>query len=274
MALYYIADNYINSTTLPVATDPVVAGYCSSEDPTFQLENLYNKQQSKPFRWTGAGVPGTPEWVLMDMGVAGIKPTIIAIMNHELIGTGGFSLVLRASAVNPPVDGWLVNAAGFNHTLAFYTQNIWDEIAPSINYQYWRLDVIDPNNTIAGIGESILHIPATFTRNYNWGYGDGMAYISGVQQTHYGQRWKSKRSKRKKFSLRFEHFTDANLIAEAEAFFEAVDGENPVVFIPDDSGSYSWYCDVLGDLDAIRNFIDQNSFTLQLEEQVRGITLL
>ncbi|GAH13730.1 unnamed protein product, partial [marine sediment metagenome] len=98
--------------------------------------------------------------------------------------------------------------------------------------------------------------------------------IKAESRTLYGQRHRKKLAKQKYFMLTFNNVTDVNIVGEVELFFEALAGEYPFVFIPDATLTDCWYVLCLNDLDAKRNFLNINSFTLELEEEARGITLL
>jgi len=57
MALLYAIENQIDVDTLCCV---------SSEDSTYLMEYLYNQRPSMPFRFTGSGSVGNPEWICID----------------------------------------------------------------------------------------------------------------------------------------------------------------------------------------------------------------
>jgi len=248
----YILGNFINSSTLSSV---------SSEDGIYPKENMYNRRQSLPWRMTAKS-----GYAIYDFGSD--RPTALALMNHNLVGTGAFAMTLKTAAT----EGALAGSSP--ESIVWHKQNIWHTIAMTPN-RWWRIDVSDPDNlSNLEIGEIILYNHGTFAMNYSWPYKDALDYVVDENVTHYGVRHRVKRAKRKIFSLDFEGVTDANLIAEVETFFEALDGERPFVFIPDALGTKSWYVYCLNSMDATRIFLDTNKFYLRLEEQSRGITLL
>lgn len=252
MGMKYILGNFINSSTLSSV---------SSEETIYPKENMYNRRQSLPWRMDAKSGNA-----VCDLGSN--RPTALALMNHNFVGTGAFSLKIEADN-DPPNWG----SPAYSQAISFHKQNIFYTF--SQNYRWWRVIVSDPDNlSNLEIGEIILYTHGTFTMNYIWPYKDILDYVVDENVTHYGVRHRVKRAKRKLFALDFENVTDANLIAEVEVFFEALDGERPFVFIPDESGTKSWYVYCLNSMDATRVFLNTNKFYLRLEEQSRGITLL
>lgn len=250
MGMIYIIGNYIDDGTLSSV---------SSEDSVYPKENMYNLAQSMPWRMTAKS-----GHAIFDFGSD--RPTFFAIMNHNLLGTGAFSLTLKTAAN----EGALVGSPA--EDVAWHKQNIWHAITTTPN-QWWRIDWDDPDNNNLEFGEIIFYTSSTFTMNYWWPYKENMIYVVDENITHFGRRHRIKRAKKKAFTLDFEGVTDGNFISEIEAFFDAWDGDNPFIFIPDDSLTGSWYVECLNSLDAQRLFTDNNKFFLKLEEQSRGILL-
>jgi len=264
---------------MPVDADPVVGGYCSSEDSLYQLEYLYNKSQSLPYRCANAAL-GDAQWVMWDLQNETTPATMLALLNHNLVGTSvAAPFVLTLSGDNGPNWGdpayGPIDVLGEGDTL---TRNIWlslNALGTTETFQYWRLDITDPDNPYNyEFGELVHAVHGSFTRNYDWGYTEALRYIKAESRTLYGQRHRKKLAKQKYFMLTFNNVVDADIIGEVEDFFEALGGEYPFVFIPDAALDDCWYVLCLNDLDAKRNFLDINSFTLELEEEARGITLL
>ena len=98
--------------------------------------------------------------------------------------------------------------------------------------------------------------------------------MRGETITPSGQRWLNKKGKFKRFLLDFLGVTDAKVLSEIQAFFEAIDGEDPFVFVPNDGAVYSWFVDCLSDLEVERAWYDYNNIQIELAEQGRGMTLL
>ena len=248
----YNLDTYINSVTLSSV---------STEDSVYPKENMYNKEQAMPWR-----LSANSGYTIFDFGSD--RPTFFGMMNHNLLGTGAYSMTLKTAATEGALVGETPEA------VVWHDQNIWHEITTTPD-RWWRVDISDPDNgSNLEIGELIFYIPGTFTMNYQWPYREGLDYVIEENITHYGRRVRTRRATRKTFNIDFEGVTDANLVSEVEAFFEGFAGENPFVFIPDEDEDICWYVYALNSLNAQRRFLDDNRFTLQLEEQSRGITLL
>ena len=250
MSIRYIAGNYIDVNTLSSV---------STESTLYKKEFMYDARQAKPWRMTAK--TGN---AVFDMGA--LRPTAIGILNHSL--TAAATITLEFSN-DPPNWGAPADCI----SLTWHTLNIWK--AFSKDYRWLRLVVADAGNPYyLSFGEIVLYTYGSFTRNYNWKYSDTTRYIKSDRATKYGQRWRSRLAKGKGFSLNFDHVTDAHVISEIEAFFEAFDGVNPFIFIPEHTGTDCWYVECLNDLAIRRNFLNMNSFRLVLEEQTRGIEML
>lgn len=253
MGMEYILGNFINSATL--------ISVSTQNTPSFGKVNMYNKLHSLPWRMEAKSGNA-----VFDLGSN--RPTAVAIMNHNFVGTGAFSLKIEAD--NDPPD-W--GSPAYSQAISFQTQNIFYTF--SQNYRWWRVIVDDPDNgSNLGIGEIILYTHGTFSVNYIWPFKDVLDYVVAENVTHYGHRHRTKKAKRKLFALDFENVTDANLISEIEVFFEALDGDKPFVFIPESTGTKCWYVICVNSMDATRAFLNTNKFYLRLEELARGITML
>lgn len=262
MALKYVTGNLITSATL----DSV-----SSEDPSgfYDMENLYNKIQGIPLRFTGK----SGEYVIIDLG-ADTLVTFAGGYNHNLTtGATVFKLKGYLEVTGKPVDG--SEAADWEDDFTVTSGHKNSFITLSQTMRYWALLLTDAGNSEnLELGEFILKIHSSFTKNFIYPYKEILRYIRGESITPYGQRWLNQKAKIKRFIIDFLGATDANLLAEIQAFFEAIDGDDPFVFIPDDSAAYSWYVHCLSDLEADRVFYNYNNIHLTLEEQSRGLTLL
>lgn len=255
MGMRYILGNYIDETTL--------FSVSSENAPAFGKENMYNKRQSRPWR-----IDGKVGQANFDFNSD--RPTVLGIMNHNLVGTGAFSLKLKTAGAEVDLD------AAIPESIDWCEQNICHIITTTPN-QWWRIDVDDPDNwSSLEFGEIILYTYGTFSMNYWWPYKEALDYVVDENVTHYGYRHRTTRAKRKIFRLDFEGVKDADLVGainEVEAFFEEMDGDLPFIFVPDSDKPDSWYVDCLNSMEATRVFMDNNKFFLHLEEQSRGILM-
>jgi hypothetical protein len=264
MPLKYVTGNLITSATLDSVSSEDASGF-------YNKENLYNKMQALPLRFTSK----SGEYVIIDLG-SDIAVSFAGVMNHNLTTDppGTFNLKLWKAANGPIVTGaegseeidtaFIVTAGHKNSFITF------DE-----TIRWAALMITDAGNSDnPEVGEFILGNHSTFTKMFSFPYREILRYIRGETITPYGQRWLNQKAKVKSFILDFMGITDANLLAEIEAFFEAIGGDDPFVFIPDDTAAFSWFMNCLSDLDADRIQDGCVGLQLNLVEQARGITLL
>jgi len=238
MILYAIT-NYITDNT------PL---YSSSEDSVYVLENLHNKRPSKPFRFTGQGSPGSPEWVCVDLTENRLV-TFVGIFNTNMLLIGSADeLSLKAcsnicrgesGACNwdaPDFERSLLASQKANH------RNICDRF--SHTNRYWDIDVIDQDNPYpVEIGELFLGQWRQFTNaRLQPGQSDGPAFFRNVNVTHYGQTWSSAYSEARTFELTIKNVGNPAQVSELEVFLREVhDNGGRFVFIPRDDLGFCYY---------------------------------
>lgn len=261
MGIIYAPENLVDVNTLLSVT---------SEDTVYVKEWMYDRRQSKPFRFTAK----SGNQILIDGGAGGISPTIAAIMGHNLAGTGAFLCKIKADDSNPPGGGW--DAPTYERDITWHELNMFKLLDGAPTYQYWLLDIDDPDNELTGcnIGEFILGEWGTFSRGVEPGSRRTHRHLIFDNETEFGQRWKAFKATQDGFSISFPAFTDAKYQSEVQAFFDALEGVFPFVFIPDDEEDDCWYMEAPDILEAERQFKDCQSFSLELIEQSRGITTL
>lgn len=260
MGMIYVIGNNISGDTL----DSV-----STEDSVYPKENMYNLSQSMPWRLTTNS--GN---VIIDLGVGFTQPMCLGLMNHNLLGTSVANPFVFTISADNDAPNWGAPDWG-PVTIPYRAQNIF-YIIPSAqrNHRWWRVDWDDPDNSALEFGEVVLKTYSTFSMPFWWPYRESLNYIVDENVTHYGRRHRVKRAKKKGFKLDYDGVLDTNLTNEVEVFFEDLDGDNPFIFVPNEDETESWYVECLNNLVAQRLFIDRNKFSLNLEEQSRGIVLL
>jgi len=262
MGIKYVTGNLITSATLDSVSSEDASGF-------YDKENLYNKMQSLPLRFTAK----SGNYVIIDLG-ADTPVTFAGLYNHNL-STGATVCKLKGylEATGKPADGSEVGDYDDDFTITAGHQNCYLTLSETM--RYWALLLTEAGNpSNLEIGEFILGTHASFTKNFVYPYKEVLRYLRGETITQAGQRWLNKKGKFKRFVLDFLGVKDAHLLSEIQAFFEAIDGEDPFVFVPDDAAVYSWFVNCLSDLDAEREFYDYNNVQIELVEQGRGITLL
>lgn len=262
MAMKYVTGNLITSSTVDSVSTEDASGY-------YDKENIYNKIQGLPLRFTAK----SSQYVIIDLG-SDLTPTFAGIYNHNLTTSPGtFKLKGYLQATGKPADGSESEDWDEDFTVTSGHLNSFKTFSETA--RYLALMITDASNTaMPELGEFVVGYHASFTRNFVYPYNEILRYIRGENVTPYGQRWRNQKAKVKQFTLDFLGVTDANLLSEIQAFFEALDGDDPFVFIPDDSAVYSWYVDCISDLDADRSSYNYNNVSVELIEQSRGLTLL
>lgn len=262
MGIKYVTGNLITSVTLDSVSTEDASGF-------YDKENLYNKMQSLPWRSTEkSGV-----YAIIDL-VSDIAITFAGLFNHNL-STGATVVKLKGylAATGKPTDGSEAGDYDEDFTITAGHQNCYLTLSETM--RYWALLLTEAgNDNNLEVGEFILSTHASFTKNFVYPYTEMLRYLRGETITPSGQRWLNRKGKFKRFVLDFLGVTDAHLISEIQAFFEAIDGEDPFIFIPNDAAAYSWFVDCLSDMDTERAWYNYNNFQLELAEQGRGQTLL
>ena len=263
MAIKYVTGNIITSATLDSVSSEDSSGF-------YNKENIYVKIQALPLRFTAK----SNQYVIIDRA-SDLAATFAGVFNHNLTASPGtFKLKGWTSANGPITDGTEANptldesftvTAGHKNSYLKFSENL----------RWYALMITDASNpNIPEIGEFVMGSHSSFTKNFVYPYAEMLRYIRGETVTPYGQRWLNQKAKVKRFLLDFLGITDANLLSEIQAFFEAIEGDDPFVFIPNDAAAYSWFVNCLSDLSAERVHYNYNNVSLELVEQGRGITLL
>ena len=263
MSIKYVTGNLITSATLDSVSTEDASGFSNKE-------NLYAKIQALPLRFTGKST----QYIIIDLA-SNIATTFIGVFNHNLTTSPGvFKIkgwtsangpITDGSEASPTLDESLTVTAGHKNSYLTFSETLrW--------YAILITDASNDNNPEAG--ELVLSSHSTFTKNFVYPYTEMLRYIRGESITPYGQRWLNQKAKVKRFILDFLGVSDTNLLSEIQAFFEAIEGDDPFVFIPNDAAAYSWFVNCLSDLEAERVHYNYNNISLELVEQARGITLL
>ena len=262
MAIKYGLGNLVTEDTLETP---------SSESILYTKERLYNQLQSSPFKGTSL----TTLYISVDLG-ADTLVNMVGVMNHNLVAPSTFKLKANTQATGAFTNCAEAGDASWDLSkIADHPNSYKIFNSAGTLYRYLCLNITDVGNLdYMQIGEYILTTHGTFSRNFNWGYSRGEIVIKTDLMTTWGQRHRNKRSKKKFYNVEFNNMTEADLLAEVEAFFRTLDGDQPFLFVPEDTEDYSYYMYVLNDERAKRDFLDHNSFNLDLEEEVKGITLL
>ncbi|NIO42656.1 MAG: hypothetical protein GTO41_22430 [Burkholderiales bacterium] len=299
MGLIYLIENFINDTCVLSA---------NSEDGLYVLENLYNVRPSLPYRSTGIGAVGSPEWVCIDLGTAsGVEynVTFAGLFNHNLTALGAAGDELRLKGCNDPcvssggcdwdnpdceVDLTTMECAGTQPVADF--RNLYHKISCAPGHRYWRLDVIDQNNTdgYLELGELVLGQWQRFPRGAvtgesSWvrlspGRADGPTFYMGKQRTHYGQDWTTYYSESERFELKLTTQNDPCIVDALHVFLRTVQqAGGRFVIMPDETKPFCYYVSV----ENLRDYAERlmygatrelREWRLELRTLTEGVRLL
>lgn len=262
MTLRYVTTNLLNSSTLPADN----ATYRSSEDATYQVENLYNKRPSYPFRWTGR----VGEWVKIQLTQRQVV-SFVGAFNHNL--TSAANVQLHSSNVN---GAWNLAAnitwRQYDMYAMFGRRDLW-----------WRFSVGDAGNAdLPEIGELVLGEYATFENaKVQPGRADGPVFNMADAETDYGQDWNTYLSEAERFSIKLRNINDVSAVDDIQTFLTDIfsNSDGKFVLIPDDAQPHCYYVqvtnrDAFSEQQIYGDAKELRAWSLELKTLVRGITLL
>ena len=241
--LQYIADNLVESAS---------AVTVSTEDSTYEKENLYNRRPGKPFKFTT-----TAGNIVIDFGSA-TSIDSIAVIGHN-IDSGATTIDLEGNAA----DSW--GAPSLTEAVTQVDTNMY-KIFTSDSYRYWRFVVAGAAATVK-IGELILGVSVTLTNNYQWGMEKARTYKNISLRTEYGQPWTYQLYNQRNYNLSFN--VNDTTVTELETLHAAVEGGNkPFTMINWDSEAV--YVQMPDSLSFQRNFTNLNESKIKLIEVPQG----
>ncbi len=303
MILLYVITNYL--------TPLVIGNYTTkSTSALYIATNLANERPSKPYRTTGIGAVGDPEYICIDLG-GSYEATFLGIFNHNftLMQAANDSLILKACASDCGTCNWAAPDDSVDlTTLPSATcyacegdqpisnhKNLWHKVDFSgSDYQYWRLEMIDTTNTIGylEVGELVLGQYQQFPRGIldtpqlgAWvrlspGRADGPEFFMGNQRTHWGQDWTNYYSTSERFDLVLTTQNDPCIVDAVHTFLKTVqEAGGKFVVVPDDEKPFSYYVMV----ENLRDYAERKIYgrtgelrewRLKLKSLTEGVILL
>lgn len=281
MSVLYVLENKIDSDTLCCV---------SSEDALYEMEFLYNERPSKPFRFTGIGSIGNPEWICVEFTNSGAELiTFAGIFNHNFVLSAiGDELALKACDDICEGSGacdWDAPDREWDLTGRVITnfRNIYQTLGRT--YPSWRLDLIDQNNTYGygEIGDFVLAEYQTFSSGVHLrpGRADGPIFYAGNQRTDYGQDWPANLSNCEILELAFSNVGDPAVVDEFHTFLKAVkQGGGKFIIVPDNALKFCYYCVITQEADFAQRTAynaecgELREWVLPLKTLTEGISLL
>ncbi len=283
MILLYVLTNYLDGLE--------IGSYgWKSTDELYIATNLANERPSLPYRTTGIGSAGDPEYICVDMGVGRVV-TFVGIFNHNFTLLEALNDLLTLKACDdgcPGVSGgcdWNQSGICFTDLTTMPSdpcgtcsgtqpienhKNLWHKVdCGIIDYRYWLLEMIDTTNTdgYLEIGELVLGQWQQFPRGIltgddSWvrlspGRADGPEFFMGKNRTHWGQDWSTYYSSYERFDLVLTTQNDPCIVDAIHAFLKAVQlTGGRFVLVPDDSKPFCYYVIV----DNLRDYAERKIY--------------
>ncbi len=279
MGMLYVIDNLISSDT------PLYSSSINAAD-WVEIEHVYNKRPSKPFRFSGHGSPGNPEWICVDL-TESRQVTFCGVFNHNFsLGGSADSLYIQgcnltcrgqSGACNwdaPPFEESLMDR------LVSRFRNLYEVI--NATYRYFTLEITDQNNSYPlEIGEWVLGLAEEFENARLQPYmSDGPMFTRTRSTTHYDQTWQQSLSKAYTFSVEIISTGQSNQVDQLDYFLERVhDNGGVFVFIPRSDLPFAYYVFIENEKDFASQIARGRqrkgyAWKLNLKSLTEGISLL
>lgn len=277
--IYYAIDNLLADE------DTLISA--SSEDSLYIIENLFNRRPSKPFRFTGDGAVGSPEWLCIEL-LNPAQVTLASIFNHNLsLGSSGDDVVLKAC------DGGCGSASGdCDWDSPDYGESLSDRIVANHNDLYktldqtrlsFRFEFIDSANPdgYVEIGELFLgsYVPL-LNAHLSPGRKESPEFFRFKNETPYGQIWSESLSYNLTLELTIKNVGSPSQVDDLRKMLLAIHANSGVfVIIPNHRFPFAHYVF----LENERGFASQlvggltcklDEYTLTLRTLTKGISLL
>jgi len=278
MSIYIATVNYLDD-----------ASFCcvSSEDTLYIAENLYNARPSKPFRFTGNGAIGAPEWICIQFA-ASQRITLVGIFNHNLtdLGVAGDSLILKGCD-DPCEDSGACDWDGsgvYPIDMEPRLLAVWNDLYQILDESYlsWRVEFIDQSNPFAiEIGELFLSEYEEITNAHlQPGREESPILFRRRTDTDYGQHWSKSLAYAQKLNIKIKNINDPAQVDQLQRIIlEIHEAEGKCVIIPNSRFKFAYYAY----LENEANFTAQitrgttcelKEWTLQFRTLTKGIALL
>jgi hypothetical protein len=275
MMVLYAINNFL-------AGDDVVIT-SSSEDALYVHENLYNERPSKPFRFTGHGAVGNPEWICAEFD-APKQVMLAAIFNHNLTTLGGANdiLLLKGCASGCGVCTWATPA--WSLSLKDRLISGWNDLYRLINeiHLAYRLEIIDALNPAAvELGEVFLgEYTALSSARLSPGRAESPQLHRFLNVTPYGQHWAESLADSITLNLTVSNLNNPAQVDAVRQMILAIHANNGrFVIIPDHTFPFAYYVFLENDGGFMRQIVrgpecELLEWTFQLRTLTKGINLL
>jgi hypothetical protein len=276
--IYYAVDNFL------AGSDVVISS--SSEDPLYVLDYLHNERPSKPFRFTGHGSAGNPEWVCVEFD-APKRVTLAALFNHNLTALAGANDALVLKGCDDPCAG----SGGCDWSLPDYSHSIKDRLVDGWNDLFhfidetrlaYRLEVIDETNVHAiELGEYFLgQKTALFTARLLPGRSESPQLHRFMNVTPYGQHWAASLADSVTLELVASNLNDPHQVDAVRRMILAVHANNGrFIIVPNPAYPFVYYVFLENDNGFMAQVVrgldrELTDWTFSLRTLAKGIMLL
>lgn len=244
----YVLENLVDSDTLCCSSSEDASGW-------YNDDNVYNVRPSYPWRATGKGAAGSPEWLCVEcLPQTGTIPiTFVGLYNHNFDVAfnygGGDRLTLKACVGGCQLPGVTCNWNAPDAQYQLHSRRVADHenIYGMINLDYfaYRLDIINQNQTYnLEIGDFVLGVWDEFTANKCRvvpGRDDGPIFSVFQQTTQHGQPYDYYAGFAEKIYLSFRNINTAAQVDELQVFLKAVMASgNRFIIVPDRDLPFSY----------------------------------
>lgn len=247
----YVLENLVDADTLCCSSSEDGSGW-------YNDDNVYNVRPSYPWRATGKGAVGTPQWLCVEsieLNSETFPVTFVGIYNHNFDVAfnyaAGDRLTLkacdRAKKCEAPGVTCNWNAPDAQYQLHSRRMPNHENIYGMINLDHftYRLDIINQNQTHnIEIGDFVLGVWDEFTKNKCRvvpGRDDGPIFSSFQQTTQHGQPYDYYAGFAEKIYLSFRNINSMAQVDEIQVFLKAVMASgNRFIIVPDRDYLFSY----------------------------------
>lgn len=279
MSILYLTDNLITGTDATLLS--------SSEDSLYVLENLSDypnyARPSKPFRTTGIGSAGNPEYLAVEFDAAKAV-TFFGLFNHNLTALSGVNdaLLLKGSSLAHAAANWA--APDFSLDLEDRLVSGWNDLYKSVSYnsRTYRLEMIDTANAYGylEVGDFVFgNYTALSNARLQPGRRESPVFYRAKNVTPYGQDWNESYSDSVTLDLEIWNANNPAQIDAVRTMLKAIqDAGGHFIIVPDSNAKWCYYVALKNDGGFMQSIArgdtaEVSAWTLELETLVKGVCL-
>jgi hypothetical protein len=276
--ILYAIENYLAGLDATIIS--------SSEDPLYTLDHLYNIRPSYPFRFTGIGSSGDPEWICIEFDTPKTI-TLAGIFNHNFIlSESGDELSLKGCDSGCGSSGGDCDWDNPDYELDLSGRIVqdWNDLFQALNQTRlaYRLDIIDEANPdgYLEIGDFFLGEYTSLPNSHlKPGRQESPRFFNYRNVTPYGQHWNASLSYSISLNFQVTHLDDPRQVNGIRNMLMAIRENNGrFVIVPDHRQNFIYYVMMEEDEDFMSQIIrgsecDVTEWTFHLHTLTKGIIL-